>query len=176
MVAVPTLTSHVLIVEDDSTVAGVLSRFLRREGYDVEVAVDGLAGLARASSGLHDLVILDLMLPGMGGLEVCRRLREVAAIPVIMLTALGEAADRIAGLEMGADDYLAKPFSARELTARMKAVLRRANGLVGPSQPSPPEVLRGGDIEVDTGAHEAHPSLTNAECLQSHEHRRLARR
>jgi DNA-binding response OmpR family regulator len=155
MAAVPTLTSHVLIVEDDSTVAEVLSRFLRREGYDVEVAVDGPTGLARASSGLHDLVILDLMLPGMGGLEVCRRLREIAAIPVIMLTALGEAADRIAGLELGADDYLAKPFSARELTARMKAVLRRANGLVAPLQLSPPEILRGGDIAVDTGTHEA---------------------
>jgi two-component system, OmpR family, response regulator ResD len=108
--------------------------------------------LARASSGDHDLVVLDLMLPAMGGLEVCRRLREVTPIPVIMLTALGEEADRITGLEVGADDYLAKPFSARELTARMKAVLRRANGLAGP--PSAPEVLVAGEVEVDTGTRE----------------------
>jgi DNA-binding response OmpR family regulator len=155
MVALQTMTSHVLIVEDDPTVAEVLSRFLRREGYQVEVASDGPAGLARALSGVHDLVILDLMLPGLGGLEVCRRLREVAAIPVIMLTALGEEADRIAGLDLGADDYLAKPFSARELTARMKAVLRRANGLVTPSPQPVTEVLRAGDVEVDTGTHEA---------------------
>jgi DNA-binding response OmpR family regulator len=159
MVIAPTTTARVLIVEDDPTVAEVLSRFLRREGYRVEVASDGITGLARGLSGLHDLAILDLMLPGMDGLEVCRRLREVAPIPVIMLTALGEEADRIAGLEVGADDYLAKPFSARELTARIKAVLRRAAGPVGPIGPigSRPvaEVLVAGDIEVDTGTHEA---------------------
>jgi DNA-binding response OmpR family regulator len=146
------MASQILIVEDDPTLAEVLSRFLHRDGYGVEVAMDGPSGLARASSGDHDLVVLDLMLPVMGGLEVCRRLREVTPIPVIMLTALGEEADRIAGLEVGADDYLAKPFSARELTARMKAVLRRANGLVG--LPSVPEVLVAGDLEVDTATRE----------------------
>ena len=147
-----TLTAHVLIVEDDPTVSEVLSRFLRREGYRVEVAADGLMGLERALSDPPDLVILDLMLPGLGGLEVCRRLREVMPVPVIMLTALGEEADRIAGLELGADDYVAKPFSARELTARVKAVLRRASG---PLSPTPvPEVLYAGDIEVDTLTHE----------------------
>jgi DNA-binding response OmpR family regulator len=150
---VETVTSQILIVEDDPTLAEVLSRFLRRDGYRVEVADDGLSGLARASSGDHDLVVLDLMLPAMSGLEVCRRLREVTPIPVIMLTALGEEADRIAGLELGADDYLAKPFSARELTARIKAVLRRANGSVVP--PSIPEVLVAGDLVLDTGTRQA---------------------
>jgi DNA-binding response OmpR family regulator len=144
--------SRLLIVEDDPTVAEVLTRFLRHDGYEVEVAADGISGLDRACSGSHDLVVLDLMLPRMAGLEVCRRLRERVAVPVIMLTALGQEADRIVGLDLGADDYLAKPFSARELTARIRAVLRRANGLVPPA--SVAEVLRAGDVEVDTGARE----------------------
>jgi len=147
-----TLTAQVLIVEDDPTVAEVLSRFLRREGYRVEVASDGLVGLQRALSDPPDLVILDLMLPGLGGLEVCRRLRAVMPVPVIMLTALGEESDRITGLDLGADDYVAKPFSARELTARVKAVLRRASGPLSTS--AAPEVLYAGDIEIDTGTHE----------------------
>jgi len=147
-----TLTAQVLIVEDDPTVAEVLSRFLRREGYRVEVANDGLVGLQRALSDPPDLVILDLMLPGLGGLEVCRRLRAVLPVPVIMLTALGEESDRITGLELGADDYVAKPFSARELTARVKAVLRRASGPL--AQTRAPEVLYAGDIEIDTCTHE----------------------
>lgn len=144
--------SRVLIVEDDPTVSEVLTRFLRRDGYEVEIAADGISGLQRASRGRHDLVVLDLMLPGMGGLEVCRRLRQRVAVPVIMLTALGRESDRIAGLDLGADDYLSKPFSARELTARIRAVLRRATGPV-PATPIA-EVLRSGDVEVATGARE----------------------
>jgi DNA-binding response OmpR family regulator len=151
MVALGAVVSRLLIVEDDPTVAEVLTRFLRRDGYEVEVATDGISGLERASSGAHDLVVLDLMLPGLAGLEVCRRLRERAAVPVIMLTALGQEADRIAGLNMGADDYLAKPFSARELTARIRAVLRRANGLLPPVA----GILQAGDVEVDTATREA---------------------
>jgi DNA-binding response OmpR family regulator len=147
------MTSQILIVEDEPTLAEVLSRFLRWDGYGVEVAVDGPSGLARASSGVHDLVVLDLMLPTMSGLEVCRRLRQLTPIPVIILTALGKEADRIAGLELGADDYLAKPFSARELTARIRAVLRRANGSV--LAPSVAEVLVADDLILDTGTHEA---------------------
>lgn len=145
-------TSKVLIVEDDPTVAEVVGRFLRRDGYEIEVATDGNTGLEQASSGAHDLVVLDLMLPGLDGLEVCRRLRKVTAVPVIMLTALGQETDRIVGLDVGADDYLAKPFSARELSARIRAVLRRADGLV--TTPVA-EVLEAGDLEIDTGTHEA---------------------
>jgi DNA-binding response OmpR family regulator len=148
-----TVTARVLIIEDDPNVAEVVARYLEREGYHVEIAVDGLAGLRRALVEPPDLVVLDLMLPSMGGLEVCRRLREAAPVPVIMLTARGEEADRIAGLEFGADDYVAKPFSPRELTARVKAVLRRATGplATGPE----PTVLRAGDLELDVVVHEA---------------------
>ena len=148
-----TVTARVLIIEDDPNVAEVVARYLEREGYHVEIAVDGLAGLRRALVEPPDLVVLDLMLPSMGGLEVCRRLREAAPVPVIMLTARGEEADRIAGLEFGADDYVAKPFSPRELTARVKAVLRRATGpLVTVPEPT---VLRAGDLELDVVVHEA---------------------
>ena len=117
---------RVLIVEDDPNVAEVVGRYLAREGYAVATEADGLRGLEQALADPPDLVVLDLMLPSLSGLEVCRRLRAVAPVPVIMLTARGEEVDRIAGLELGADDYVAKPFSPRELTARVKAVLRRA--------------------------------------------------
>jgi DNA-binding response OmpR family regulator len=148
----PTTGPRVLIVEDDPNVSEVVARYLEREGYRVEVASDGAAGLERALADLPDLVVLDLMLPSVGGLEVCRRLREVAPVPVIMLTARGEEADRIAGLELGADDYMAKPFSPRELTARVRAVLRRANGVL--TVATEPAFLRAGDLEVDVIAHE----------------------
>jgi DNA-binding response OmpR family regulator len=149
----PPLAQRVLIVEDDPNVSEVVARYLTRDGYEVETAADGLVGLERALDDPPDLVVLDLMLPSMGGLEVCRRLREVAPVPVIMLTARGEEADRIAGLELGADDYVAKPFSPRELTARVRAVLRRASGTL--ATPNGPAVLRGGDLEVDVVTHEA---------------------
>jgi DNA-binding response OmpR family regulator len=147
------MAARVLIVEDDPTVAEVVARYLTREGYVVETVGDGAIGLERALRNPPDLVVLDLMLPSMGGLEVCRRLRAEAPVPVIMLTARGEEADRIAGLELGADDYVAKPFSPRELTARVKAVLRRAAGPLTFQQE--PAVLRAGGLEVDTVAHEA---------------------
>lgn len=149
----PTVTTRVLVIEDDANVADVVARYLSREGYQVEVVADGALGLRRALSEPPDLVVLDLMLPSLGGLEVCRRLREVAPVPVIMLTARGEEADRIAGLELGADDYVAKPFSPRELTARVKAVLRRATGPV--ARRDGEARLAAGDIEVDTVSHEA---------------------
>ena len=147
-----TTTPRVLIIEDDPNVAEVVTRYLEREGYAVESADDGLEGLERALSDPPDLVVLDLMLPALSGLEVCRRLRAKAPIPVIMLTARGEEVDRIAGLELGADDYVAKPFSPRELTARVKAVLRRAAGGLAAEEAG---VLRAGDLEVDPVAHEA---------------------
>ncbi|MCU1343898.1 MAG: two component transcriptional regulator, winged helix family, partial [Acidimicrobiia bacterium] len=131
----------------------VLVRYLEQEGYEVAVAHDGCQGLQMALEMLPDLVVLDLMLPGLDGLEVFRRLRRVAPIPVVMLTARGAEEDRVAGLELGADDYVAKPFSPRELTARVTAVLRRAGGGVRTVAVSPK--LRRGPIEVDLVAHEA---------------------
>jgi DNA-binding response OmpR family regulator len=145
-------TMRVLIIEDDPTVGEVVARYLRREGYAVDVEADGAVGLQRALAHAPDLVILDLMLPSLSGLEICRRLRVAAPVPIIMLTARGAEADRIAGLEMGADDYVAKPFSPRELTARVKAVLRRATGPL--PQSGEPAVLVSGDLEVDMRSHE----------------------
>jgi DNA-binding response OmpR family regulator len=150
----PPVAARVLIIEDDATVAEVVGRYLTREGYDVEIESDGAAGLERALSDPPELVVLDLMLPSLGGLEVCKRIRAAAPVPVIILTALGEETDRIVGLELGADDYVAKPFSPRELTARVKAVLRRASGPLAASAGTP-AVLRAGALEVDVTAHEA---------------------
>jgi DNA-binding response OmpR family regulator len=145
---------RILVVDDDATVSEVVTRYLEREGFVVEVAYDGAVALERALADPPELVVLDLMIPSLDGFEVCRRLRDAAPVPVIMLTARGEEADRIVGLELGADDYVSKPFSPRELTARVKAVLRRAAGPVGPDA-GEPAVLRAGGLEVDTVAHEA---------------------
>jgi len=150
----PPVAARVLIIEDDPTVAEVVGRYLAREGYDVVIESDGATGLERALADPPELVVLDLMLPSLGGLEVCKRIRAAAPVPVIMLTALGEETDRIVGLELGADDYVAKPFSPRELTARVKAVLRRANGPLA-APPEAPAVLRAGSLELDVTAHEA---------------------
>ena len=140
----------VLLVEDDATVAEVLVAYLERDGYRVRWEDDGARGLAAALADEPDLVVLDLMLPSLDGLEVCRRLRATAPVPVIMLTARGEEEDRIVGLELGADDYLAKPVSPRELVARVKAVLRRSR------EPRPPRPtatrLDAGDLVVDVAA------------------------
>ena len=119
---------RVLLVEDDSRLAERTAEYLRDHSMEVEIAADGELGLSRAIRGGHDLVLLDLMLPGIGGLDLLRQLRQRSRVPVIMLTARGEEADRILGLELGADDYLPKPFSPRELVARIRAVLRRAQG------------------------------------------------
>jgi len=116
---------RLLIVDDDVELCSLLSEFLRREGYTVETVNNGSAGLARASQGGYDLLVLDVMLPGMDGFEILRRLRQTSRLPVLMLTARGEDVDRIVGLELGADDYLSKPFNPRELAARIKAILRR---------------------------------------------------
>ena len=145
--------ARVLVVEDDATVAEVVMRYLEREGFEVETVGDGLVALDRARAALPDAVVLDLMLPGLDGLEVCRRLRAVAPIPVIMLTARGDESDRVLGLELGADDYVTKPFSPRELTARVKSVLRRASGpLAAATLAGEPQVLTAGNLEVDTSA------------------------
>jgi DNA-binding response OmpR family regulator len=145
------MNARVLVVEDDPTVAEVVLAYLRRAEYQVEHAADGPAALQCAARAWPDLVVLDLMLPGIDGLEVCRRLRETAPVPVIMLTALGSENDRVVGLELGADDYVTKPFSPRELTLRVRSVLRRnAVPTTGPT-----EVLRAGPLEVDLTAHRA---------------------
>lgn len=145
---------RILVVEDDLTVSEVVTRYLEREGFVVEVAYDGAVALERALADPPELVVLDLMIPSLDGFEVCRRLRAAAPVPVIMLTARGEEADRIVGLELGADDYVSKPFSPRELTARIKAVLRRAGGSVTTAGEEP-TTLQAGSLEVDTVAHEA---------------------
>jgi two-component system OmpR family response regulator len=120
---------HILIVDDDAEIRGLLRDYLRKNGYEASVAADGKAMWAALARGRVDLIVLDLMLPGDDGLTLCRKLRADADTPVIMLTARGEETDRIVGLEMGADDYLAKPFSPRELLARIKSVLRRYRSL-----------------------------------------------
>ncbi len=151
----PTRPDRVLVVEDDPHIGEVLARYLERDGIEVEVVRDGIDGLARALEWLPDLLVLDLMLPRMDGFEIFRRLRAVAPVPVIMLTAKGDEADRVTGLEMGADDYVAKPFSVREVTARIRSVLRRgrtpAVGL--PSVPS--ARLTTDRLDVDVVGHEA---------------------
>ncbi|MFL5625113.1 MAG: response regulator transcription factor [Ktedonobacteraceae bacterium] len=140
------MNAHILIVDDDSRVTNALRRTLAYEGYQVSTAFDGEAALAIVRKKSPDLVILDLMLPGMDGLEVCRRLRNVHdTMAVLMLTARDTVADRVTGLETGADDYLVKPFALEELLARVKALLRRHN-----SPDIPREVLCFADLELDT--------------------------
>jgi two-component system response regulator ResD len=147
---------RVLVVEDDPTVAEVVTRYLEREGFEVVAVGDGQEALQRAEAWPPDLVVLDLMLPGIDGLAVCRRLRQRGPVPIVMLTAKGQESDRILGLELGADDYVAKPFSPRELTLRVKSVLRRARGVGRGPLPSPEEAapLVAGDLVVEPYARE----------------------
>jgi DNA-binding response OmpR family regulator len=115
-----------LVIDDDEKLNRLLKRFLKEYGYEVYAAVDAAEGLKKIRTVLPDLVILDVMLPGMNGFDLCKRIRETSAVPVIMLTARGDVTDKVVGLELGADDYLPKPFEPRELVARIQAVLRRA--------------------------------------------------
>lgn len=119
---------RILVVDDEPMVVEVLERYLLREGFAVATAENGNAALSKAQSWAPDLIVLDIMLPGRDGLEICKTLRKDGSVPIIMLTARGEETDRIVGLELGADDYVVKPFSPRELVARIKAVIRRASG------------------------------------------------
>jgi DNA-binding response OmpR family regulator len=136
---------RVLVVDDDHTVREVVVSYLRAGGHDVSESGDGETALKLLRDLPHDLVVLDLMLPGIDGLEVCRRLRERSDVPVIMLTALGHETDRVVGLERGADDYVTKPFSPRELVLRVDSVLRRAV----PRETPPVEPVRDGDLTID---------------------------
>jgi DNA-binding response OmpR family regulator len=145
--------ARVLVVDDDPTISDVVRRYLERDGHRVEVVGDGIAALERAAAEPPDLVVLDLMLPGMSGLQVCERLRAAGPVPVIMLTALGEETDRVVGLQTGADDYVTKPFSPRELALRVASVLRRTQPpAVGPG---PAPALVDGDLAVDPAARTA---------------------
>jgi DNA-binding response OmpR family regulator len=145
----------VLVVDDDAMVLDVVARYLVREGFEPHRAADGPSAVALAEDLRPDLVILDLMLPGFDGLEVFRRIRAARDVPVIMLTALGEEADRLAGLELGADDYVVKPFSSRELAVRARNLLRRSSAEPGPPADQPEgheRVLIADDLRVDTAA------------------------
>ncbi|MEE4273405.1 MAG: response regulator transcription factor [Thermoanaerobaculales bacterium] len=140
----------ILVVEDDADISGLVELHLRDAGCRVALAADGATGLERALGEAFDLVILDIMLPGVDGLEICRRLRsEKPGLPVLMLTARSTELDRVLGLEMGADDYLTKPFSVRELVARVRAIFRRM--ALYDSQPEPDRLLRG-PMEIDADA------------------------
>jgi len=141
----------VLLVEDDERLAALTREYLERHGAEVTVIRDGERGLTEALRGKHDIVLLDVMLPGRDGLSVCQKIRERSDVPIIMITARGEEADRVLGLEIGADDYMPKPYSARELLARIRAAVRRAKGRAGPRS----RKVAVGRLNLDPGAREA---------------------
>ncbi len=143
------MTGRILLVEDDPRLAEMVVAYLGGAGYRVTIAPTGAIAVERHDGGSFDLVILDLMLPDMDGLEVCRRIRANSDTPILMLTARGDTMDRVVGLELGADDYLPKPFEPRELLARIKAILRRGRSAAAS------DVLRFGRLEIDVGAREA---------------------
>lgn len=143
---------EVLIVDDDVELCELVTEYLVQEGYAVECVYDGSRALDRLAETTPDLVVLDVMLPGVNGFEVLRRIRDRCDVPVIMLTARGEEVDRVVGLELGADDYMPKPFSPRELTARMKAVLRRVEVAGAERESGRAEALVVADIRLDLGA------------------------
>jgi two-component system response regulator CpxR len=140
---------RILVIDDDVELCSLVGEYLEPEGFQLESVYDGNRGLDRALSGDHLLVVLDVMLPGMNGFDVLRRIRNTSRIPVLLLTARGEDVDRIVGLEIGADDYLPKPFNPRELVARIRAILRRTQSAEKTSEGQIPEVVRVGEIELD---------------------------
>ncbi|HEY6098954.1 MAG TPA: response regulator transcription factor [Anaeromyxobacter sp.] len=150
MTQVPSSTTPtlVLLVEDDLRLASLTKEYLEGHGVAVVHVADGRRGQDEALAGKYDAILLDLMLPGRDGLEVCREVRSRSDVPIIVLTARGEEADRVMGLELGADDYLAKPFSPRELLARIRAVVRRSKGRAGPAR----DVVKVGGLSVDPAA------------------------
>jgi len=148
----PDPVPSVLLVEDEPALADSMQYSLEREGFRVVVAADGESAVARFREGIPSLVLLDLMLPRLSGLDVCRIIRQESTVPIVIVTAKDGEADKVAGLELGADDYVTKPFSMRELISRVRAQLRRA-GMAGDA--APVEILRGGPVELDLARHEA---------------------
>jgi DNA-binding response OmpR family regulator len=139
----------ILLVEDEAKIARTVRLYLEQAGYQVATVEDGALAMPAFRHEQPDLIILDLMLPHVDGWELCRQIRRESGVPIIMLTARNEETDRIIGLELGADDYIAKPFSPREVVARVRAVLRRSRGVV-----QPPQLIRTGDLVIDLGRHE----------------------
>jgi two-component system phosphate regulon response regulator OmpR len=158
------LDERILLIEDDSRLAGMVQEYLGKAGYHVIHAENGARGLALHAREAVDVVILDLMLPDGDGLDICRQIRARSDSPILMLTARGDPMDRVVGLEMGADDYLPKPFEPRELLARLRAILRRSRATprTGSSEGSSPDVLRYGRLEIDRGSREVR--LDGAPC------------
>lgn len=150
--SIPMPTQRILVIDDDVELCQLLTNYLAHDGFQIVAVYDGREGLERALSGEFALVILDLMLPGMEGTEVLSRIRSRSGLPVIMLSAKGEDADRIHGLEGGADDYVPKPFNPRELSARIHSVLRRFSGAQNPAAGSAPGHFLIGDMELDSGS------------------------
>lgn len=148
------MTQTLLLIEDDARLAGMVAHYLRESGYAVVQAGDGATGLQALAESLPNLVILDLMLPDIDGLELCRRIKAQSAAAVLMLTAKGDPMDRVVGLELGADDYLPKPFEPRELLARIRAVLRRASPAAGGVAELQRPALRFGSLTIDRDARE----------------------
>jgi DNA-binding response OmpR family regulator len=143
----------ILVVEDESSIASFVSLYLKNAGYGVKTAATGTDALAQVAAEKPALVVLDLMLPDIDGIEVCKRIRQTSDLPILMLTARDEDIDKIIGLEVGADDYLTKPFNPRELVARIKSILRRATPERNARES---EVIEHGDLRVDAGRHEVH--------------------
>ena len=163
LVPVDAEARRILLVEDDGVIREAVAAYLEREGYEVTGAPDGQVALDEFGRSRFDLVVLDLMLPKVTGESVCRHIREKSDVPIIMLTAKGEVEDRIIGLELGADDYLVKPFSPRELVARVRALLRRAHMDVESER----EVMTFGELEIDTTAHKVLVSGREADLTAS---------
>ena len=149
------MPNTVLVVEDEPNLLAALEYTLEQEGYEVLTAIDGESGLHLARTREPDVLILDVMLPSLDGFEICRIIRRESSIPILMLTARGEEVDRVVGLELGADDYVTKPFSMRELLARIRSLLRRASTPTSTGSQNESEVLRSGDLIIDLASHSA---------------------
>ena len=148
------MTTRILVVDDDVNICDILRMYLEREGYEVKVAYDGEAGVQQFREFDPDLVLLDIMLPKKDGWQVCREIREISPKPIIMITAKGEVFDKVLGLELGADDFIVKPFDTKEVTARVKAVLRRT----GSRDEEQDETLRFDNIEILSLIHISEPT------------------
>ena len=172
------MSEKILIVEDDERIAHWVEVYLKKSGYQTRVEYDGQAGIEAASSWQPELVVLDLMLPGIGGLDVCQALRKISDVPVIMLTAKDTTKDRVAGLRQGADDYVTKPFDPEELVARIEAVLRRTNDLIQPLLEVPPYSLNRLEETVRVNGHFIslpHTHFKILEVFMRHVHQVLSR-